>query len=104
MSQNRRTQPKLNSRPRQLLAQNRIPTPRSRVLSPYARRGAGGIHCSGKRLLVDVRVEGKLLRFQVNTGAYVSLIDEPSWKELGEPTLGVTTDRLKERIGSIDEI
>ena len=54
---------------------------------------AESIRCSGKRLLV--RIEGKLLRFRVDKGADVSLIDEPSWKGLGEQTVGVITDRLR---------
>ena len=33
-------------------------------------------------MLADARVEGKLLRFQVDTEADASLIDESSWKEL----------------------
>ena len=59
---------------------------------------AEGIHCSGKRLLVDVRVA------KIPSGhgsSDVSLIDEPSWKELREPTLEVTTDRLRSASGHL---
>ena len=56
--------------PTAMLYQIRNSTHCSRVLSPYTRRFAGlkayiaqRNGCSEKRLLIDVRVEGKLLRF-----------------------------------------
>ena len=49
---------------------------------------------SDEKLLISVRVKKQSIPFRVDTGADVSLMDEVSWEQLGQPRLSEAKEHL----------
>ena len=52
------------------------------------------------RSLLDVPVNGINIRFQVDTGADITLVSESDWKSLGKPTLEKSEYTVRDASGN----